>query len=476
MTLAEIAYDIRSYNFSFVKGSGVSGNLAASGAGKVLTFTRIPFGLAVGQVVRLSGGTGTAEQVAITAMGTAGLAGTVTITTSQTHTGLWAVSSATAGIQEADTSIDPINGIAAILIPSGDHTIYAAAKIHNAAMIFGLGKTSSQIIIASATGGAIDVIRDKGVTFADFGITYGGTQSSGGYGIRLNGLGVLGNNFYSVFTRLYFYGTYDCVLNQTAYAAEFTDVKFANFSNTGITFDDALATDAGGGTAVACSFDGAAGSPCGISVLSTGAIRVIGCGFGGSQWALIKSNPVSSGLVFSDNDVENTTLGGVRISSTFDRVVISNNLFSQYGAVGSWYGVFFGQCPAAVVSGNHFITVGTNNIGIYVGVASTGICVGENYFRGFLYAVQSDGECSVGHQHIQDVYGAGREIALSAASLASLVCPMVFAGIGAWKDGSVMVVTDGKVTSGADNTLTNGGTGALAVRINGVWRAFATQN
>ena len=38
------------------------------------------------------------------------------------------------------------------------------------------------------------------------------------------------------------------------------------------------------------------------------------------------------------------------------------------------------------------------------------------------------------------------------------------------------ICTDCQVTSGADNTCTSGGNGALAVRLNGVWRCFATQN
>jgi hypothetical protein len=41
---------------------------------------------------------------------------------------------------------------------------------------------------------------------------------------------------------------------------------------------------------------------------------------------------------------------------------------------------------------------------------------------------------------------------------------------------TLTVCTDCAVTSGADNTCTSGGTGAIAARLNGVWRCFATQN
>lgn len=43
-------------------------------------------------------------------------------------------------------------------------------------------------------------------------------------------------------------------------------------------------------------------------------------------------------------------------------------------------------------------------------------------------------------------------------------------------DGEMFYCSDGAVTSVADNTLTSGGSGALAIRINGAWRAFNTQN
>lgn len=43
-------------------------------------------------------------------------------------------------------------------------------------------------------------------------------------------------------------------------------------------------------------------------------------------------------------------------------------------------------------------------------------------------------------------------------------------------DGEMFYCSDGAVTNGSDNTLTSGGSGALAVRINGAWRAFNLQN
>lgn len=51
-----------------------------------------------------------------------------------------------------------------------------------------------------------------------------------------------------------------------------------------------------------------------------------------------------------------------------------------------------------------------------------------------------------------------------------------FATLATPANGSLVYCSDCAVTSGADNTCTSGGTGCLAVRLNGVWRCFAAQN
>jgi len=58
----------------------------------------------------------------------------------------------------------------------------------------------------------------------------------------------------------------------------------------------------------------------------------------------------------------------------------------------------------------------------------------------------------------------------------TVVGPSNAGGLGTPDNGSIQYCTDCQVTSGADNTCTNGGSGALAVRVNGAWRCFALQN
>jgi hypothetical protein len=56
------------------------------------------------------------------------------------------------------------------------------------------------------------------------------------------------------------------------------------------------------------------------------------------------------------------------------------------------------------------------------------------------------------------------------------VTGVAFADLGTPANGTFTFVTDGTVTSGADNTCAGSGTGAFAVRLNSVWRCFSAQN
>ncbi len=172
-TLLQQNYDTRSYNFSLTNGSGVSGNLSASGAGKVLTFTRRPFGLVTGSSVRISGGTGTAEPAAITATsGTAGAAGTITITTSNTHTGSWIVSSPNAGIGEAVAVASVAGGV--VFLAPGSYPIYVGVAVPASVTIQGSGRASpivpsSSIVVFQGVDGA------HGLAFRNLYFDYHGT-------------------------------------------------------------------------------------------------------------------------------------------------------------------------------------------------------------------------------------------------------------------------------------------------------------
>ncbi len=107
---------------------GATADLSSAGAGKVITFSNSPAGLVAGRYVYLSRGTGTAEAVLITASTCpidGGTSGTITVTTANTHTGAWAVSSATEGIQEACEVVAPIRGTVSVPVNASGYTMLA---------------------------------------------------------------------------------------------------------------------------------------------------------------------------------------------------------------------------------------------------------------------------------------------------------------------------------------------------------------
>lgn len=158
------------YNFSRTNGTDASGNLSASGAGNVITVTGMPFGLAIGYKVRISGGTGTAEQATITAVSGVGGAstGTITVTTANPHTGAWVVSSATAGIQEAIV----VAGIKYTLIqmPAGILNLYTGVIVPSTAFtaIRGAGMGITNLAMNGLTGDWITFDQCEYVDLGDF--------------------------------------------------------------------------------------------------------------------------------------------------------------------------------------------------------------------------------------------------------------------------------------------------------------------
>lgn len=117
-------YDVRAYQFTRTVGAGVAANLSSSGSGKVLSFTSAPKGIAFSGSgatrLYISGGTGAAEAALITAT-TCPAAGivacTVTITTANAHSGAWAATSGSGGVQEAVCSTPVAGGVVAIVLP-----------------------------------------------------------------------------------------------------------------------------------------------------------------------------------------------------------------------------------------------------------------------------------------------------------------------------------------------------------------------
>jgi hypothetical protein len=150
------------YIWSRTNNAGASANLASPGS-KTITLTPCPKGVNgtdAAHYVYISGGAGTAEPVLITggSCTSGATAGTIIVTTANTHTGSWKVATATAGIQEALNTLptaagSDLYGGGTVEIPQGTHTTYATINIRgNAKRLIGQGKNSTSIYSTYKSG------------------------------------------------------------------------------------------------------------------------------------------------------------------------------------------------------------------------------------------------------------------------------------------------------------------------------------
>lgn len=167
MTFLETIHDAKTFDFARTNGNGASGNLSSSGAGKVITLTPMPPGLAVGGQVRISGGTGTAEVASITAASdvATGPTGTVTVTTAQAHSGAWTIQSATAGMQEAAQSLVASGG-GTVVLGSGNANVYGKFTVPTTVPITIEGRGTGTIITVNQTTGTVFEFTGSGVFYA----------------------------------------------------------------------------------------------------------------------------------------------------------------------------------------------------------------------------------------------------------------------------------------------------------------------
>ena len=110
--------DARQFDWFRVNGNGASGNLSTTGA-KTIALDDMPYGLAIGGSVYISGGIGTPESADIIGITGNGEdpTGTITVALVNVHSGSWRVGSATVGIQEAIYELPNTGGI--VVVPSG---------------------------------------------------------------------------------------------------------------------------------------------------------------------------------------------------------------------------------------------------------------------------------------------------------------------------------------------------------------------
>lgn len=191
-TLLQQNFDPRSYQFTRTNGSGATGNLSSAGA-KTISLTPCPKGLsATHHMVYISGGSGTAEAVTLTAVTPTGSDCTIGATTANIHTGAWSVRSATAGTQEA---VNAAAGPANIVFPWGIFDFYGTFWSPGNVSIRGGKIGVTTLRWNSLNSKMFDIERDY-FTLSGINLLQVGTATSGSIGVFTagNGSGITSAN------------------------------------------------------------------------------------------------------------------------------------------------------------------------------------------------------------------------------------------------------------------------------------------
>lgn len=368
------------FDFSVTNGAGVTGDLSATGS-KTITFATCPLGLngtnsAVGHWLRISGGTGTAERVNVTG-GTcvSGASnGTITFTTTQTHTGSWSASTATAGIQEAFYYATPSN----IQIAPGNWTIYGPILLW--------GPSGSTVQLSGSGNIATRLVRDSSFPSGDL-ISYDASVSAGqvimsnfsvlnangfdnpsGAGIHLT----LQQMFESTIVDVTIYnGVNPIVVDGSGAASVTMDRVYAyiqsGYSSSyttgdGITLNLAEATILN--TRSSRDVKTATGGS-GLKIIRADGIRIVGGHYNGTYGIHVANNP---SYVFNFFYVDNVI---------FDETY-SDAIHFASGTVNAVYG-------QVRIQNSHFATQDGDNeaAGIYVGSPLRGLTIEGNDISGF---------------------------------------------------------------------------------------------
>lgn len=157
------ALDVREY--AFVRSPGGS----VSAGSRTITLSPFPVGLAVDNYLYISGGTGTAEAVPITAVG----ATTVTVTCANSHSGAWTIGSASGGLQESIAATAGLGAVNVLSVVDVHAPISAPSVSGGLLIIEGKGISSYTVRRASDyTAGNLFQLTDKltAVIFRDLGI------------------------------------------------------------------------------------------------------------------------------------------------------------------------------------------------------------------------------------------------------------------------------------------------------------------
>ena len=334
--------------------------------------------------LRISGGTGVAETVPIVTVS----GSNVTVTCANTHSGAWAIASASAGIQEAVIYAGP-GGI--VRLAGTSYAVYGTIYCPYPVYIRGAGKRSTTLL-AQAAGTAILDFDSNYCSASDFYLNVSAQGTSTNYGIRI---GNSGEASFCTFQNLMFNQTYAAIYGVNASNWKVLNCTFYNFTAYGIFAQDIANPDYDGPTILGCDFyNYSLSSPAtaAIYVASSGSITVIGCptiqGASTNQlnYGIYVASAVSTGLTIQGNYFQNIINAAIVIAAGWENISITGNHYVQNSAFSSGGGFILISTSAGnnslwgTITGND--VAGPNTSGGFFFLQLTG--VGSTFIANFV--------------------------------------------------------------------------------------------
>jgi hypothetical protein len=372
------------YNWSITNGTldQMTGSLGTAGS-NTLTFSKAPpgtFGSSVSHYLRISGGTGTAENVLITG-GTCTLNSlncTLIFTTVNTHTGFWSIGSATSGIQEAIRAACGLNVVSGtggqVLLGPRTYTVYTTIEDDCGASIIGQG-TMSVILPAFTSGNILDCNHTVNASYGDIEFTLFGFNINNRLGSTMTaGAAIHINNYAnSKFSNINIELANDGMWIERCQQCSFSNIMIIG-NGTAYKFMCSTPYSGVGSTTPSCSYGGQA-----TNLYAAGISANTGTG--------LALYPTSGGMVISNSYFENNSFAFLVDASNgygpINEVEVSNMVFDGCSTA------CFYMVPGA--QGNSLILSNTRMaaLGIPAVIRGSGVKFVNNVLNGATTAANS---------------------------------------------------------------------------------------
>lgn len=379
--------DVREYNFA---AQSPATNLFAGSCSFLMAY--IPPGVVVGDTLRISGGTGTAEVFTVGSISGKTIGGTC----ANNHSGNYTVTSATAGGQET------ANAGHSLYFPEGTYQLYAPIAIagdgtiecaSNESVL--VANTATQNVIVSTTSTTSQRFRISGCAIT------AGTTKTAGDAIQLNGSGSA-INYAPVIDSVRIDSQYNGIHGASA---QYVSVSNTRISQTpsggvGILFENTINTDAGDHSVLNTIIGNSDYNGTAVKLVSGGGLKLSNSKFQNMSKGLVvaiadgvsTSQVLVSNCSFDQNHDGAITLASPGSGSIFD-LNFSNNQISGNGNATTAACMTVGNGIANVsIVGNKFSNC---TAGVSVGGTSGTTNIAENIFGGELtHAVSTAGSAT----------------------------------------------------------------------------------